>query len=65
MPTVLHVWCACGRVGKIPYSPELEQFEQREPGQLRRRLRCSACGRRAVDIRRGWDLPDARREDLI
>lgn len=49
---VLHLWCACKRVVTIPYRKEWEGLLR---DALLARFRCTVCGQRPVDLRRGWD----------
>lgn len=56
----LHIWCRCGRQASILYTPALAGLLRDE---LLRRLRCTVCAGRPVDIRIGWVivLPGGRR----
>ncbi len=47
----LHLRCACGRTVSLPYKREWEGLLR---DQLLPRFKCSACGQRPNDMRRGW-----------
>ncbi len=51
---VLHLSCACGRVVMIEHREEWNGLLR---DALLRKFRCSVCGRRPVDLRRGWAAP--------
>jgi hypothetical protein len=53
--SILHLFCACGRNASVRSLPEWDRLVR---DQLLRKFKCSACGKRPVDMRRGWETPD-------
>jgi hypothetical protein len=49
---VLHIFCC--RTVTVPYRPEWEGLLR---DAMLARLRCSVCGKRPIDVQRGWALP--------
>lgn len=55
-PFVVHVWCrGCGRVVTLDVDALLDRLGDVYLSDLKRRLRCSACGAADPQLHVGWD----------
>jgi hypothetical protein len=50
------------RLATIPYPRQLERLTKEE---LLERLRCTTCGARAVDLRRGWTTRETAPGEVV